>query len=350
MKALTRATLSVLATLLCAWAARAQDAPAPSRFAPEGEGFAVEMPRTPSSSPERVKVEGLAVAGRRHEAADEGGRRYVVWSLDDPADTGRRLAGENYTSEVFGGEALYLDLIAEVAWQLVVEPEVERGKREGRVDFPQMAYGHEFRLDGKPAREYTFISKKTAGPVYVCADGPRVYVVAALGGYPPDASLKQFVQSFTLNPGAPATQATDAHPGTGTGRGLGTGTGAGTGGGLVTGGPASGADGQSKASGPVDYNRTFRQSEVVKKALITAKPEPAFTEQARKFTVTGVVRLRVVLSKTGEVSNVSVIKGLPHGLTSKAVLAARAIKFEPAQKDGRAVSQYVTIEYNFNIY
>src|ERR671939_458012 len=33
-----------------------------------------------------------------------------------------------------------------------------------------------------------------------------------------------------------------------------------------------------------------------------------------------------------------------------AVAAARSIKFIPAQKDGRAVSQYVTIEYNFNIY
>ena len=30
--------------------------------------------------------------------------------------------------------------------------------------------------------------------------------------------------------------------------------------------------------------------------------------------------------------------------------AAKAIKFTPAQKDGRPVSQYVVFEYNFNIY
>ena len=29
---------------------------------------------------------------------------------------------------------------------------------------------------------------------------------------------------------------------------------------------------------------------------------------------------------------------------------ARQIRFEPAQKDGRAVSQHVVLEYDFNIY
>jgi hypothetical protein len=37
-------------------------------------------------------------------------------------------------------------------------------------------------------------------------------------------------------------------------------------------------------------------------------------------------------------------------LTEKAISAARMIKFMPAMKDGRAVSQYIQIEYNFNLY
>jgi hypothetical protein len=41
---------------------------------------------------------------------------------------------------------------------------------------------------------------------------------------------------------------------------------------------------------------------------------------------------------------------LPDGLTEACINAARKIKFIPAMKDGRFVSQYVTIEYNFNIY
>lgn len=332
MRVLTRVAAAVVAVFVGAAAALAQDAAAPSRFAPAGEGFAVEMPGQPSSSPERVEVESLAVAGRRYEAADESGRRLVVWSLKT---RGGRSAADS------GGEPSqkesHLDLIAEVAWRLLVMPEFERAKSEGRAEFPQLAYVNEFRLDGRPAREYALVSKKTHGPVFVCADGPRVYVVAALGASPPDPRLKQFVRSFTLNPDASARQAADPRPGTGMG----------TGGG---GGTAGGPDGQSTASGPVDYNRTFRQGEVVKKAVITFKPEPVFTEQARRFSVSGVIRLRAVLNKTGEVTNVSVIKGLPHGLTWSAVAAAKGIKFQPAQKDGRAVSQYVTLDYNFNIY
>jgi protein TonB len=91
-------------------------------------------------------------------------------------------------------------------------------------------------------------------------------------------------------------------------------------------------------------------SDVTQRAVITFKPEPGFTEEARRNNVTGTVRLRAVLSASGEVVNVTTIKGLPDGLTEKAITAARQIKFRPAQFNGRAVSQYVVLEYNFNIY
>jgi len=83
---------------------------------------------------------------------------------------------------------------------------------------------------------------------------------------------------------------------------------------------------------------------------VVFKPPPGFTEEARLDEVTGVVRLRAVLTADGKVTNVSVVKGLPQGLTEKASDAARHILFFPAFKDGRAVSQWVTLEYNFNIY
>ena len=89
---------------------------------------------------------------------------------------------------------------------------------------------------------------------------------------------------------------------------------------------------------------------MTRKALITYKPEPSFTEDARKNNVTGVVRLKAILSASGAVTGISVVKGLPDGLTEKAIAAARQIRFTPAEKDGHTVSQYVTLEYNFNIY
>ena len=41
---------------------------------------------------------------------------------------------------------------------------------------------------------------------------------------------------------------------------------------------------------------------------------------------------------------------LPHGLTVHAIKAARAITFIPATKDGKPVSMWMQLEYNFNIY
>lgn len=94
----------------------------------------------------------------------------------------------------------------------------------------------------------------------------------------------------------------------------------------------------------------YKTAEVTRKALITSKPEPSFTEEARRNGTEGVVRLRAVLSVTGQVTNIVVVKGLPDGLTEKAIVAATKIRFKPAEKDGRPVSQYVTLEYNFNIF
>ena len=111
----------------------------------------------------------------------------------------------------------------------------------------------------------------------------------------------------------------------------------------------TGAGGPANTS-PPDYNRTFQPREVTRKAVITAKPEPGFTEQARRNDTQGLVRLRAVLSKTGEVTRITVIRGLPDGLTEKAIAAARNVKFRPAQKDGHPVSQWVTFEYNFIVY
>ena len=164
--------------------------------------------------------------------------------------------------------------------------------------------------------------------------------------------------------GVPNSTATEPSSGPGKGGGMGDGKGGGVGTGDGTGaGPGrgynmGGGDPNVGGGGPggggggagIDYTRPFKQNDVSVRAVITFKPEPGFTEEARQQNVTGTVRLRAILSAGGEVTNVSVVKGLPGGLTEKAITAARQIKFRPAQKDGRAVSQYVVLEYNFNIY
>ncbi len=96
-------------------------------------------------------------------------------------------------------------------------------------------------------------------------------------------------------------------------------------------------------------NRVFKQSEVTQKVRVLSKPEAAYTEEARKDDVTGVVRLRAILAASGHVKNISVVNALPYGLTEKAIEAARHLKFTPAMKDDHPVSVYVTLEYEFDL-
>jgi TonB family protein len=89
--------------------------------------------------------------------------------------------------------------------------------------------------------------------------------------------------------------------------------------------------------------------EVTRKAVIIAKPEPLYTEEARRHETTGEVRLRMLLSASGEVTRIEPLNALPDGLTESAVEAARRIAFLPALKDGQPVSQFVTVDYRFDI-
>ena len=94
----------------------------------------------------------------------------------------------------------------------------------------------------------------------------------------------------------------------------------------------------------------FGGKEVATKARVLAKPEPSYTESARQAQVTGTVVLRAVFASDGTVKHFLVVKGLPYGLTEASVKAARKIKFIPATIDGRPVSMFIQLEYNFNLY
>ncbi len=140
--------------------------------------------------------------------------------------------------------------------------------------------------------------------------------------------------------------------GTGVGEGRGPGFGPGQDG--NTGGDRKGIGsngiGGSYGNNPEDPDRVFPAPQVTERARVIAKPEPQYTEDARKNQITGSVVLRVVFSRTGEVTNIRAINPLPFGLTERAIAAARLIRFRPAMKDGRPVNVYMQLEYNFNLY
>lgn len=99
-----------------------------------------------------------------------------------------------------------------------------------------------------------------------------------------------------------------------------------------------------------DPDRVYPAPQVTERARVLAKPEPQYTEEARRNVVTGSVVLRVVFSRGGEVTNIRAVQSLPFGLTERAIAAARLIRFRPATRDGRPVNVYMQLEYNFNLY
>ncbi|HEX5704948.1 MAG TPA: energy transducer TonB [Pyrinomonadaceae bacterium] len=141
--------------------------------------------------------------------------------------------------------------------------------------------------------------------------------------------------------------------GTGIGEGEGDGFGPGRDGNIGGGSKETGGGdrGGSRGNNPNDdKDRVYRSPEVSTRPRVIAKPEPQYTEQARRDQVTGTVVLRVVFSSSGQVTNINAVQKLGGGLTEKAIAAARQIRFLPAMRNGQPVSMYMQLEYNFNLY
>ena len=94
----------------------------------------------------------------------------------------------------------------------------------------------------------------------------------------------------------------------------------------------------------------YSSREVTTKVKILSKPLPKYTEEARRNRVNGRIVLMALFGPDGHLRAIRVIRGLPDGLTRIAVEAAQQIKFIPATKDGKPVSQWLDVEYSFNIY
>jgi TonB family protein len=101
---------------------------------------------------------------------------------------------------------------------------------------------------------------------------------------------------------------------------------------------------------PGSEPRVYSASEVTTKAVITTRPKPVIPRGSPEGWKTGEVVLRLVLSADGRVRHIFIISGLPDiDLTEKVIKAVREIKFTPATKDGRPVSQFATLQYAFNL-
>lgn len=106
----------------------------------------------------------------------------------------------------------------------------------------------------------------------------------------------------------------------------------------------------SESSSPsIAVDEVLSAKDVSSRARIIYKPEPRFTERARRNMTNGTVRLRLLLTADGKVADVRIIKGLADGLAENSIRAACGIQFMPALKDDRPVSQSVMVEYGFYV-
>lgn len=85
------------------------------------------------------------------------------------------------------------------------------------------------------------------------------------------------------------------------------------------------------------------------KPTILYQEKPKYTEEARNNKVEGTVVLSLMFMANGRISGIRVLRGLPDGLTEKAIEAAQKTRFNPAVKDGTPVSVRGTLEFNFSL-
>jgi TonB family protein len=100
----------------------------------------------------------------------------------------------------------------------------------------------------------------------------------------------------------------------------------------------------------VDGEHIYKAREADERFQILKKPNPSYTREGRRHLTKGVVILRLILAADETVKHIEVMKGLPDGLTDKAISVAEQIKFKPAKKNGKPVSVWVEVEYHFDVY
>lgn len=165
---------------------------------------------------------------------------------------------------------------------------------------------------------------KVPGTVQIFSTGKNIYRFQAFGAPTDDPRVKQYFSSIVLGKKASGIEVSD---------GLGI--------------PY---ESEPKAQTELNNATPLLGKNVDRKAVLVLKPEPSYTEQARQNAIQGTVVLKVVFSSDGSVANIRTVTGLPYGLTEMSIGAAKKIKFVPAVKDGKFVSMWMQLEYNFSLY
>jgi hypothetical protein len=95
-----------------------------------------------------------------------------------------------------------------------------------------------------------------------------------------------------------------------------------------------------------DANKIYRKYETTQPAVILDLPAPELTPEAVASPELGEMIIEAVLEPSGEVRNLVKRGDLRNGMTDRAMMAARKIKFKPALLGGKPVPQRIYIKYS----
>lgn len=82
---------------------------------------------------------------------------------------------------------------------------------------------------------------------------------------------------------------------------------------------------------------------------ILYKPNPVYTEEARKLHLEGEVLLEVAFNANGQLHVNKVVRGLGYGLDEAAISAANQIRFKPALRDGTPYDSTAIVHVTFEL-
>lgn len=123
------------------------------------------------------------------------------------------------------------------------------------------------------------------------------------------------------------------------------GLGSGTGGGIGSGN----GDGYGPGYGHGIGGGVYQIGGDVSQPIPIYKPEPEYSEEARKAKYSGTVLLSLVIDEHGNTRDIHVIRPLGLGLDEKAIEAVARWRFRPALKGGRPVAVQAQVEVNFRL-
>jgi protein TonB len=103
-------------------------------------------------------------------------------------------------------------------------------------------------------------------------------------------------------------------------------------------------------TGPGLSDEPLRVGGDVKAPQLTNRVEPSYPEAARKARMEGVVILEAIITASGSVEDVKVLKSVNPLLDAAASRAVSQWRYRPATLNGRAVRVYLTVTVTFNLH